>query len=158
MSKKFNLYLGKGGQFASMACFLVRGWNVATPEVDTGDDLFVIEDAQGFFVRVQVKTSQAIERQNGFSARFLLPLDQLQKRYNPELYYVFMVLRHHEWVDKIIIPRSDLLDLHLIKQIGTTHDGYLNLYFSFQNKKVVCSEIDITEFYNNFNDFPVISH
>lgn len=158
MSKKYNLYLGKGGQLAAMSYFLVRGWNVATPEVDIGDDLFVIEDEQGFFFRVQVKTSQCIERQNGFSARFTIPLEQLQKRYNPELYYVFMGLKNHEWADKIIIPRAILLDLHTFNKMGTVHEGYLNLYFSFQEKKVICSEIDLTAFYNNFSDFPVIDH
>ena len=48
MSKKFNLYLGKAGQLAAMSYFLMRGWNVATPEVDVGDDLFVVEDKKEF--------------------------------------------------------------------------------------------------------------
>ena len=50
MSKKFNLYLGKAGQLAAMSYFLMRGWNVATPEVDVGDDLFVVEDKKGIFI------------------------------------------------------------------------------------------------------------
>jgi hypothetical protein len=62
MSKKYNLYLGKAGQLVTMSEFLARGWNVATPEVDVGDDLFVVEDKKGIFSRVQVKTAQAIER------------------------------------------------------------------------------------------------
>jgi hypothetical protein len=47
MTPKFNLYLGKAGQFASMSYFLMRGWNVAIPEVDVGDDLFVVDDKKG---------------------------------------------------------------------------------------------------------------
>jgi hypothetical protein len=66
MTKKYNLYLGKAGQLVVMSCFLVRGWNVATPEVDVGDDLFVVEDKKGIFYRVQVKTSQATLRENGY--------------------------------------------------------------------------------------------
>ncbi len=27
-----------------MAEFLLRGWNVAIPEVDVGDDIFVVDD------------------------------------------------------------------------------------------------------------------
>jgi hypothetical protein len=49
MSKRQNLYLGKAGQLLVMSEFLARGWNVATPEVDVGDDLFVIEDKEGIF-------------------------------------------------------------------------------------------------------------
>jgi hypothetical protein len=37
-----NLYVGSAGQMAVMAEFLLRGWNVASPEIDVGEDLFVI--------------------------------------------------------------------------------------------------------------------
>lgn len=40
-----------------MAELLLRGWNAATPEVDTGDDIFVVHDADGQLIRVQVKTA-----------------------------------------------------------------------------------------------------
>ena len=56
-SKKYNLYLGKSGQFAIMSKFLARGWNTCTPDVDVGDDVLVLEDRQGQFKRVQVKTA-----------------------------------------------------------------------------------------------------
>lgn len=39
---RMNLYLGHAGQMAVMAEFLVRGYNVAIPEVDVGDDIFVV--------------------------------------------------------------------------------------------------------------------
>lgn len=41
MSQKQNLYVGRAGQMAVMAEFLLRGWNVALPEVDIGEDIFV---------------------------------------------------------------------------------------------------------------------
>jgi hypothetical protein len=34
-------YVGRAGQLAVMAEFLLRGYNVAIPEVDEGDDIFV---------------------------------------------------------------------------------------------------------------------
>jgi PD-(D/E)XK endonuclease len=66
MTPKYSLYLGETGQASATSYFLARGWNVATPKVDVGDDLVVIEDDQGFFVRIQVKTAQAIERKESF--------------------------------------------------------------------------------------------
>jgi hypothetical protein len=39
MSKKQNLYTGRSGQFAVMAEFLRRGYNVAIPEIDIGEDI-----------------------------------------------------------------------------------------------------------------------
>ena len=86
MSRTFNLYLGKGGQLAAMSFFLMRGWNVATPEVDIGDDIFVVDDKKGFFSRIQVKTSKAVERENGYSVQFNLPLDQVATSTDPEIY------------------------------------------------------------------------
>ena len=46
MSKLQDLYTGSAGQAAVMSEFLVRGYNVAVPEVDRGDDLFVVQDAE----------------------------------------------------------------------------------------------------------------
>jgi hypothetical protein len=158
MSKKFNLYLGRAGQSAAMSYFLGRGWNVATPEVDVGDDLLVIEDQKGFFTRIQVKTTQSVERETGFRARFTLSIAQLQRRYNPELYYMLMLYRQHEWQHKLLIPRAALLFEYLTHQIGSSSGDNLLLYFSYENGKVMCSGRDFSEFYNNFVDFPIIPH
>jgi hypothetical protein len=49
------LYLGLP---AVMSEFLTRGWNVAIPEVDIGDDIFVVQDDDGTMRRVQVETSK----------------------------------------------------------------------------------------------------
>ncbi|WP_353259823.1 group I intron-associated PD-(D/E)XK endonuclease, partial [Prochlorothrix hollandica] len=77
MAQRYNLYLGQAGQAAVMAEFLVRGWNVAVPQVDVGDDLFIIRDNNGQFLRVQVKTASGQERSYGYSGQFRLPLPKL---------------------------------------------------------------------------------
>ena len=86
-----NLYLGKAGQFSAMSEFLCRGWNVATPEVDVGDDIFVVRDETGEFWRVQVKTANGKTTKSGFSAQFNLSLPQLEQAFEPELIYYFIV-------------------------------------------------------------------
>lgn len=158
MTKKFNLYLGKAGQLAAMSFFLMRGWNVATPEVDVGDDIFVVDDKMGFFSRIQVKTAQAIERGLGYSAQFNLPLRQVETSTDPEIYYVFMVCLNNHWSDIIIIPRQILDGFYSEQRIGSVYGKNLMLYFSFQDGKVLCSKTDFTEFRSNFSDFPIIQH
>ena len=159
MTKKNNLYLGKAGQLATMSYFLMRGWNVATPEVDVGDDLFVIEDKKGIFYRIQVKTSQAVERKDGnYSVVFNLPLAQLENAIDPEVYYVFATCRNNEWAEKIIIPRATLYDYLVEYKIGTIYKQNIVLYFAFRDGKVFCSNVDMTEFINNFENFPTIEH
>lgn len=158
MSHKYNLYLGKAGQQAVMSEFLVRGWNVATPEVDIGDDIFVVEDAQGIFRRVQVKASQATERANGYSVRFSIPLSQLRKPILPELYFVLAIRKATAWSDFMVIKRRDLQILHQENELGTIFGKNLMIYFSFQDKKILCSEVDMAAYRNNFDDFPIVPH
>jgi hypothetical protein len=55
MKKNYHLYLGKAGHLAVMSEFLTRGWNVAIPEVDIGDDIFVVQDESGTLRRIQEK-------------------------------------------------------------------------------------------------------
>ena len=40
-----DLYTGMSGQFAAMSEFLWRGYNVAIPAVDVGEDIFVVRTA-----------------------------------------------------------------------------------------------------------------
>jgi hypothetical protein len=158
MSKKFNLYLGKSGQLAAMSEFLARGWNVATPEVDIGDDIFVVEDKKGIFQRVQVKSASAIIRKDGYSVRFNLPIKQVITKIEPEIYYVFMIRKDDSWAKPMIVKRSDIDDFYHINQIGSLVGENLMLYLSFQGAKVTCSKVDFTPFISNFEDFPLIAH
>ena len=158
MNQRANLYLGKAGQLAVMSEFLVRCWNVAMPEVDVGDDLFVVEDKKGIFYRIQVKTATAVERRNGFSTQFKLSLKQLSVAIEPEIYYIFVVRRRRNWQHFIVIKRRDLFNLLEKHSIGTLANDNLMLYFSFQNDKATCSNLDFSEFLNNFDDFPIIEH
>ena len=159
MNKKYNLYIGKAGQFAIMSEFLARGWNTCTPDVDVGDDVLVLEDRKGQFKRVQVKTATAIEKNNGYSARFNIPLAQLQLSISPEIHYVFMVRRDYKWVKTLIIRRDTLNNLYELSAIGSTiKDKTLMLYISFQVNDVKCSDVDFSQFVDNFSEFPDISH
>ncbi len=58
-------HLGRAGQLAVMAELLARGWNVAIPEVDIGDDVFVAQDDGARLTRVQLKTTAAEARRDG---------------------------------------------------------------------------------------------
>jgi hypothetical protein len=91
MTKRFNLYLGRAGHLMAMSEFLMRGWNVAIPEVDVGDDIFVVEDKSGILKRVQVKTSKTIKKKEVYKAQFQIPLNQLLDIRDTMLYYVFIV-------------------------------------------------------------------
>lgn len=156
MKRNYHLYLGKAGHLTIMSEFLIRGWNVAIPEVDIGDDIFVVQDDNGTLRRVQVKTSLSKIRKNGYSGQFKLPLIQLKNISNILIHYVF-VLRHGDSWTKPIIIRQDYLHNYFKNQkIGSEHDGNLTLYFSYSDDKIFCSGVDLSEYVSDFADFPLI--
>lgn len=141
-----------------MSEFLVLGWNVAIPEVDTGDDIFVVEDEKGTLRRVQVKTSEATIREDGFSAQFQVPLAQLQTIGNILVHYVFIVRYNKAWYAPVIIRQDYLLDYFENKNMGSKYNDHINLYFSYSKNKVICSKLDLTMYIADYTDFPKIEH
>jgi hypothetical protein len=112
LSGKRHLYVGRAGQLVVMAEFLLRGWNVAMPEVDVGDDVFVVKDEGGDLFRIQVKTATARPHRQGYSAQFTIGLAQLEIPRAPDLTYVFVVRHGSQWGPYIIIGRDTLLTRH----------------------------------------------
>ena len=157
MSKKYNLYLGKAGQLYVMSEFLIRGWNVAMPEVDTGDDIFVVEDENETFYRVQVKTANATKRNKTHSVQFNLSLLQLEE-FEPSIYFVFVVRTENIWSKMLLIPQKRLYEYFHNNSMGSVYEKKLTLYCSIQEEKITCSNLDFTPFVNNFVDFPIVVH
>lgn len=148
-----HLYFGKAGHLFVMSEFLLRGWNVAIPEVDVGDDIFVVKDFNGELVRVQVKTSKAIYLKNGgYTAQFKLSLKQLRDSIK-EVSYVFVVRETNNWNLPTIIDQQILLELYENHSLGSKYKDNLTLRLNFKNEKVTNKKIDLTQYQNNFEDF-----
>jgi hypothetical protein len=86
-------HFGRAGEYFAMSELLLRGWNVAVPVVDVGDDAFVIDDRDKTTRRVQVKTAMAEpmrakgEGAERVCASFKLSRTQLRTRQPIELFY-----------------------------------------------------------------------
>ena len=149
---------------AVMSEFLVRGWNVAVPEVDVGDDVFVVRDEDFDASRVQVKAAHGKRTRRGHTARFSVPLRQLQRPIRPELYYVFAVRLEERWVDFLVINRTTLNGLHAMEGMGTLSGPQggpkktLVLTFVFSEADVVCSGISLQRHRNDWSAWPVVEH
>ncbi len=156
MTKKFNQYLGKAGQLAVMSELLMRGWNVAIPEVDVGDDIFVVKDDDGTLRRVQVKTSMATKRKHGFSVQFLIRRRQIQAEI--DMYFVLIARFENRWSDLVIIASGKLREhVDSYKKVSAS-GGDINLYLSYTKDQVICSKVDFTGYRNDFSYFPFIEH
>ena len=107
-------HFGRAGEFFAMSELLLRGWNVAVPVVDVGDDVFVIDDNDKTTWRLQVKSSTAEElpREGGapaaLKAKFTLSRSQLRTAQPIELFYMLMVRATKSW-RFLVVPRVVLL-------------------------------------------------
>jgi len=104
-------HFGRAGEFAAMSEFLLRGYNVAVPTVDVGDDAFVIDDRLSTTWRVQVKTGDGVAAIKGDAqtARYALSRTQLRAEKVTMLFFMFMLRWQDRW-RYILIPREDLAD------------------------------------------------
>jgi hypothetical protein len=112
------------GHYVAMAQFLRRGYNVAVPAVDVGDDIFVVDDRDGRLSRVQVKSANAkvvAVAPETLSAQFSLSRAQLATVKATELYYMLMIHHADQW-RYLLIPRLDLDDVRQ-KVLSTQHAG-----------------------------------
>lgn len=108
------------GHLAAMSEFLLRGYNVAIPYVDRGDDILTIEDSDSLIRRIQVKTSKPLGclrshcngcricRGEAHRLKYTLKAQQLRSPdRNTFLFYMFMWRSEERW-SWILIPRMDL--------------------------------------------------
>lgn len=165
MSKQ-NAYTGRAGQFAAMAEFMIRGYNVAIPEIDVGDDIFVVKDIDGDLSRIQVKTAlgKPQQQQNCYLAQFSIAHAHLEKPRKPEITYIFVTRLADRWKDFVLIPRRDLDVLRQQRQIGTlstnkkTGQQSLMLTMAFKPHDVVCSKYSLQQYRNCWAQWPIINH
>jgi hypothetical protein len=139
-----------------MAEFLLRGWNVALPEVDVGDDVFVVKDEDGDLSRIQVKTATSKPSGSAYSAQFAVGLSQLKTPRHPDLTYVFVVRHITNWGPYLIIAR-DKLDLEYeVNRVGSASKEQLILRFVYEPDSVRCGKHDLSVFQNDWSKWPVL--
>lgn len=135
-------YLGMGGQLAVMAELAARGYNVAIPQIDVGDDVFVVNDATGAMWRIQVKTATATESRRGFRAQFRIRANQVERAVSPELHYAFVIRFKSRW--RFVVISRDVLHNYVRQGMGTRSNDHIQLYFSYSKdangvESIVCS-------------------
>jgi hypothetical protein len=152
-------YTGHSGQMAVMAELLHRQCNVAVPDVDYGTDVFAFHDDREDVARIQVKAARGIryKKGDGYSARFVIPRRQLDRPDSPRLYYALAVRIDDGWGDFLVIGRERLQELwngspSLGKEDATSEN--LIIYAQFRPSRVICGEVDLSDFRNAWEALP----
>ena len=132
-----------------MAEFLHRRINVAIPEVDVGDDVFVVKGNDESVVRVQVKSATAMEQKDSYVGRFVVPEVQLTVPNDmPPLVYIFALRRGNRWTEFVVIRRATLF-AHRTEGAGYRQvdpdDGTVNINFRivFRPGSALCGPNDV---------------
>ena len=169
-------YFAKGGEAAVMSEFLLRGYNVAVPAVDSGDDIYVVGDGDGNLIRIQVKSANCKKKPYGACGQVRLKLAQLSEVKKTPLVYIFALRFENLW-HYIIIHREDLLTEHELHNTGTVKNDWIWFRFKFFMNlaaaslrpssfilppsslppRVTCSDRDFSE-YVGWEKFPSITN
>ncbi len=145
-------FFGRSGHLAVMSEFLHRRINVAIPEVDVGDDVFVVKGTDETVTRVQVKAAMAEDQTDSYAAQFNVPLAQLRvPNDTPSLVYVFAVRHLNRWSDFVVIRRSRLFELHENEGAGSRFvdsRGNLSVHFRivFRESTAWCNPAQAIDF------------
>lgn len=136
-------YIGKAGHLALMGEICFRGYNVAMPEIDKGDDIFVVNDLTGSMWRIQVKTSAGTAQGNSRRYQFRVREDQITTPQSPELHYVFVMRKDKRW-QFLVLDRAVLRNYVRTQNIGTPSGAYRQFVFTFHNDgRCICSRVDL---------------
>lgn len=150
-----KLYFGKAGHLFVMSELLLQKWNVAMPEVDIGDDIFVVRDKDSSFIKVQVKSANAMLKSSITTASFTTSLQQLRSSADGKLIYFFLVRKDKEWDKIIIIERTELWALYqkITKSIkiksGRTPKT-ITIKLTYNGQKIKWKDENIESYHNKW--------
>jgi hypothetical protein len=113
--------MGKAGQLAVMAELALRGYNVAMPEIDIGDDIFSVNDENGNLLRVQVKTSAEKKQKKSKRYQFRIRHSAIQNVVYPDSIFIFVMRDDDRW-RFLIVDRAVLKNYVDAGQLGK-HSG-----------------------------------
>ncbi|MDP1926948.1 MAG: hypothetical protein Q8K62_00390 [Thiobacillus sp.] len=154
-------YLGKAGHLAVMSELAFRGYNVATPEIDIGDDVFAVNDDTGALYRVQVKTATATIQRKSKRCQFSLRLDQIRRPQTPELHYVFASRFNDRW-NYVVISRAVLEHLQAggLGSVAAGANGRqtvtIGITFFDDGTVMGGKENDLKRYLNNWDTWPIL--
>jgi len=137
-----------------MGEYTLRGYNVAMPEIDKGDDVFVVRDSTGAMWRLQVKTSLGSEQKASRRYQFRVREGMIQTAQTPDLHFVF-VMRHVGRWRFLVIDRSVLRNYVVNNNLGSLNNGHRQITVTLDANGVAkCSGQILSNHLEDWNTWP----
>ena len=133
-----SAFVGKAGHLAVMSEFAFRGYNVAMPEIDLGDDVFVVNDKTGSLWRIQVKTSRSRVQKKSEAFQFRIRDTAITTPQSPDLHFVFVMRSATGW-RYLVLQRSVLQNYVVANKLGSLRKGYRRIYVTVTTAGVATS-------------------
>ena len=115
-----KLFIGKSASYMISSILLLRGYNIAIPEVDTGIDIVAIDPKANNQFSIQLKSSQAPRESKGNVNKAIL----IQKKFIEEKITNFVIF-------SIYMPA--------VYGITGSHSRWWNIIFSWEDLNLLCS-------------------
>ena len=122
-------YTGKAGELAVMAELAWRGYNVAMPEIDEGDDIFSLHPGTGQLKRIQVKTADPTTEGHIARYQFRIKKTAITTPIDPDRNFVVALRSGSNW-RYLIIERTVLNDLSNRGKLGAQAGDYLTIFIT----------------------------
>ena len=150
------LYIGKAGQLAVMGELTLRGYNVAMPEIDKGDDIFVVRDKTGTMWRLQVKRSCGRRHQTSWRYQFRIREKAILTPQSPELHFVFVMRRRRRW-RFLVMDRAVLKNYVVNLELGSLNNQYCQVWMTLHDdNRTICSKQNLTNHLEDWDTWPEI--
>ena len=147
-------YTGKAGHLAVMGEFTLRGYNVAMPEIDKGDDVFVVRDETGAMWRLQVKTSLGAQQAASYRYQFRVRENMIQTAQNPELHFIFVMRNNGRW-RFLVMDRAVLRNYVINDHLGTLSNDHRQITVTLTNAgQATCSGRDLANHLEDWATWP----
>ncbi len=160
--------LGRAGELWLMSEFILRGYNVARPEIDIGYDLIVSREAnlkstdpsehrpKSWLIQVKTTTCRPDSTPTGYVTSNNLKLNRLRQDTATPTYYVFLNRLNDEWQDPIIIPGYVMRTWLEKGELGNCREDRetRTLKFTYREGTVKCCGKDITRYINDWRHWP----
>ena len=147
-------YTGKAGHLAVMGEFCLRGYNASMPEIDKGDDVFVVNDQTGAMWRLQVKTSLGRAQRRSRYYTFRVRETAIQRAQTPELHFVFAMRWDSYWYF-VVMDRVVLRTYVRNQEMGTAAGDYRQFTFIYgDDDTLTCSGINIANHLSDWATWP----
>ena len=150
-------YVGKAGHLAVMGELCLRGYNVAMPEIDKGDDIFVVKDEGGAMWRLQIKTSLGTANKNSRRYQYRIRKSAIQTPQTPELHFIFVMREGSRTWRYLVMDRAVLRNYVNNQDMGSSGAAYHQLYMTLGNDgTVVCSGINLSGHLEDWATWPAL--